>query len=90
MHVEGRETKPILLYALSTCAWCKRVKALLDEMGVAYDYLYVNELDETEKDAVRAEVLKWNPRCSLPTMVIDEKECVVGFQEDRIRELVQS
>jgi glutaredoxin-like protein NrdH len=34
-------------------------------------------------------VRKWNPACSFPTIVIDDKKCIVGFKEDEIREAVQ-
>jgi hypothetical protein len=28
---------------------------------------------------------KWNPKGSFPTLVIDDKRCIVGFREDEIR-----
>jgi len=89
VHVAGRETVPLLLYALSTCGWCKKTRALLDELGVAYDYIYVNDLEDTRKAEVRAEVAKWNSQCSFPTLIINGTECIVGYQEARIRALVQ-
>jgi len=63
---------------------------LLNELGVAYDYIDLNELEAEQVSAARAEVLKWNPKCSMPTIVIDDKECIVGYQEARIRELVEA
>ncbi len=89
IHVDGREVVPILLYSLSTCGWCKRTKLLLNELGVAYDYIDLNEIEADQVEGARTEVRKWNPKCSLPTLVIHDKECIVGFQEARIRELVQ-
>jgi len=88
VHVEGRESVPLLLYALSTCGWCKKTKALLNELGVAYEYIDLDGLDGEEKEQARDEVRQWNPNCSLPTLVVNNHECVVGFQEQRIRELV--
>ncbi len=84
-HVKGRKTKKILLYALSTCGWCKKTRDLLDELGVDYDYVYV-DLAKESKDKIDDEVRKWNPELSFPTIVIDDSECIVGFRPDVIKE----
>jgi len=78
----------IRLYALSTCGWCKKAKRFLDDNEIAYDLTYVDLLKGEEKDDVVAEVRKWNPKCSFPTIVVDEKECVAGFKEQRLREVL--
>jgi glutaredoxin-like protein NrdH len=78
----------VMLYALSTCGWCKKTRAFLDENNVQYDYVYVDLLQGEEKGRVMAEVGKWNPRLSFPTVVVDDKESVAGFKEDRLREVL--
>ena len=78
----------VKLYALSTCGWCKKAKQLLDDHDVEYDLVYVDLLDKAEKDEVLVEVRKWNPRASFPTVVVDDKESVAGFKEERLRELL--
>lgn len=85
-HVKGKKIKKIVLYALSTCVWCKKTRTFLDELGVEYDYTYVDLLKRTERDEVEEEVERWNPSCSFPTIVIENKECVVGYDEDEIKE----
>lgn len=75
-----------MLYAISTCVWCKRTKRLLNNLGVKYDYIFVDQLQGDEKKQVEKEVEKYNPRCSFPTLVINEKDCIVGFKEDEIKE----
>jgi glutaredoxin-like protein NrdH len=84
-HVKGRKKGKVVLYALSTCVWCKKTRNLLDEIGVEYHYVYVDLLDREENEKVRAEVVKWNPQGSFPTIVIDEKNCITGFDEPKIR-----
>ena len=84
-HIKGAEKGSIKLYALSTCIWCKKTKQLLDRIHVAYDFVYVDLLEGEKKDEVMAEVRKWNPRGSFPTLVINN-HCIVGFKEDDIRE----
>ena len=85
-HVDGENRGKILLYALSTCGWCKKTKEFLNKLGVEYSYIFVDLLDGKEQDDTMDDVKKWNPRCSFPTLVINDKECIVGFKEDEIRE----
>jgi glutaredoxin len=89
-HVAGKNKGKVMLYALSTCGWCKKTKALLSELGVEYSYTDVDLLKGEEQSAVVKEVMKYNPDCNFPTMVIDSKKCIVGFKEDEIREALGS
>jgi glutaredoxin-like protein NrdH len=84
-RVEGENKGKIMLYALSTCGWCRKTKELLNELGVEYEYIYVDLLEDEDEDTAMDEVKKWNPRLSFPTLVIGDK-CIVGFKEDKIRE----
>ena len=87
-HVPGRNAGQVMLYALSTCVWCKKTKQLLADLGVEYDYEYVDLLQDKEKGKAMETVKKWNPACTFPTLVINDK-CVVGFDEDKILELLR-
>jgi len=83
--VEGKDKGKVRLFALSTCVWCKRTKLLLNNMGVMYDYVFVDQLQGTEKEEATKELEKWNPRCSFPTLVVNDEKCIVGFKEDEIK-----
>ncbi|OGO17604.1 MAG: NrdH-redoxin [Chloroflexi bacterium RBG_16_50_11] len=85
-HVAGKKKGKVMLYALSTCGWCKKTRELLAELGVEYDYTYVDLLKGEEQNAVIKEIQKYNPACNFPTLVIDSKKCIIGFKEDDIRE----
>jgi glutaredoxin-like protein NrdH len=87
-HVEGTDKGRILVYALSTCMWCRMAKNLLNDLGVGYEYVDVDLLPVDEKDAVKKEIRKWNPDGSYPTIVINGKECVSGFDETEIKEKI--
>ncbi len=87
-HVKGKNKGKILLYALSTCIWCKKTKELLDKLGVEYSFIYVDLLKEKDKDKATDSIKKWNPACSFPTMVIDDKKCIVGYKENEIKEVL--
>ena len=82
--VKGEKKGDITLFALSTCGWCRKTRDLLNELGVEYSYIYVDLVDPSEKAEVMKEVERWNPSCSFPTLVIDNK-CIVGFKDDAIK-----
>ncbi len=88
-HVEGEDKGKITLFALSTCVWCKKTKQFLNDLGVEYDYVFVDHLAGQDRDETMKEVEKWNPRCSFPTLVINDETCIVGFKEEDIREALK-
>jgi glutaredoxin-like protein NrdH len=88
IHIAGDDRGEILLYTLSTCVWCRKMKRWLDEKGLAYSYVGVDLEPGGEKEAVMEEVERWNPLCSFPTVVVDQKECFVGYKPDRLLELI--
>jgi glutaredoxin-like protein NrdH len=87
-HVEGDKKGKIMLYAISTCVWCKKTKRLLDSLNVDYFYVDVDLLEEEEKEKIKEEVSRWNSLTSFPTLVINDEECVVGYDEEEIKEKV--
>lgn len=87
--VEGANKGKIVVYSLSTCQWCKMAKTLLRDLGVAYSYIDVDTLEPAEKELARKEVRKWNSDGSYPTIVIDDRESISGFDETEIREKIK-
>jgi len=88
-HVNGENKGKIMLYALSTCAWCRKTKELLGNLGVEYSYVYVDLLEDDDQSNTMDEVKHWNPKCSFPTLVINDKTCIVGFKEDEIKKALK-
>jgi glutaredoxin len=84
-HHEGEDRGKVMLFALSTCMWCRKTKQLLDDLRVAYDWVDVDLVDKTDQDQVTEEVKKWNPACTFPTVVINEDKCIVGYEPDKIQ-----
>jgi len=84
-HVSGKNAGKLMLYALSTCIWCRKTKQLLTDLGVEYDYLFVDLLVGQEKEQAIALIEKWNPDCSFPTLVVNDSKCIIGFKEDEIK-----
>ena len=85
-HVKGEKRGEILLYALSTCVWCKKTKEYLAKLGVAFDYIDVDLLEGEEREVVRRQMKKWNPALSFPTVVLDNKEAVNGYAPQELKE----
>jgi glutaredoxin len=88
-HVAGKDCGRIVFYGLSTCVWCKKTRRLLDELGVAYEYVYVDMLNDVEQEQAMAEVRRWNPNESFPTLVFNDSSCVLGFDEGKIKAAVK-
>jgi glutaredoxin-like protein NrdH len=89
IHVKGKNKGKIILYAISTCPWCKKTKKLLSGLGVEYSYIDVDLVGKEEKKRIDEEVKKWNPQRNYPTIVIDDKKSIIGFKEDEIKEVLQ-
>ncbi|MFA5222681.1 MAG: glutaredoxin family protein [Methanoregula sp.] len=85
-HVDGKNRGKVMLYALSTCGWCAKTKDLLRQIGVEFDFEYVDLLDGKEQDDTITLVEKFNPSGSFPTLVINDKKAIIGFREQEIRE----
>ncbi|MCC7554149.1 MAG: glutaredoxin family protein [Methanobacteriaceae archaeon] len=85
-HVDGENKGDTLLFALSTCGWCKKTRELIEELGVEYDYIYVDLTDGDERDEVVNELKKYNEDLSFPTLVINNDKVIIGFKEDLIKE----
>ena len=86
IKVEGKNVGNFFLYALSTCIWCRKTKSFLEESGIAYIYIFVDELEGEEKEKIKEEIRKWNPSCSYPTLIVNNEKCIVGFDVDAIKQ----
>lgn len=76
--------KSVKLFTLSTCSHCKAAKKFLDECTVQYNSTDVDKLTGDERRAVIEDLKGFNPKCSVPTIIIGE-EVIIGFDEDAIK-----
>ena len=49
-HVNGENKGDILLFALSTCGWCKKTREHLEKLNLEYDYIYVDLTEGEERN----------------------------------------
>ncbi len=83
-HVDGENKGNVMLFALSTCGWCKKVRMLLEDLGVEYDYLYVDLTAGAEREEAVEALKKFNEAVSFPTLVINDSDVIIGFEEEDI------
>jgi len=86
VYIPSKKSGHIILYTLTTCHSCEKTKKLLDDLGVEYEYKYIDLLYGDEWEKAIQEVKTWNPRFTFPTLVIDNEKCIVGYRENEIKE----
>ncbi len=87
--VDGEIDKGLFLFTLSTCIWCRKTKALLQELSVTYKYVDIDLLEGADRTEAVAELRKYNPKGSFPTILVDGGATVIlGFDETKLRGLV--
>jgi glutaredoxin 3 len=67
--------KQIIVYTTTYCPYCKRAKSLLDSLGLAYE-----EIDLTEDDTLREEIIQKYQWQTVPVIVIDGV-CIGGADD---------
>ena len=83
--VEGtKNDHKVFIYTLSTCGWCKKTKELLKEKGVAFEYLDVDTLKAEERKTAIEDLHKRNAPLGFPVIIIDDKELISGYQQEKI------
>ena len=88
--VDGKyKNHNIMLYTLSTCIWCKRLKSKLNESEIAYSYTDIDLVPYMEKEVLKKELRQMKPRLAFPMMFVDE-EFIPNMEIDKkIEELIQ-
>jgi glutaredoxin len=89
-HVAGRNKGKIMLYALSYCPWCIKTKELLKALKVAFSFVDVDKLDGENKREAMEQVGKWNPDYTFPSLILDNDQSIIGFDEHKIRERLEN
>jgi len=72
----------VKVYSTPTCPYCKMAKEFLEENNVEFEDINVAEDHEAAKEMVEK-----SGQQGVPVILIDE-EVVVGFDEERLRELL--
>ncbi|MDD2296452.1 MAG: glutaredoxin domain-containing protein [Sphaerochaetaceae bacterium] len=72
--------KPLTLFALSTCGFCRRAIAFLQDHNIAYQYVYMDQLPREQQDIIRSYVKKsYRVSLSFPFLCLGEADYLSGF-----------
>lgn len=87
VKVPGKNKKhKVVLYTLSTCAWCKALKQFLKDKGVEYEYTDIDLCEEEDKVKIRSDIQKRGGSLNYPTTIIDDQILITGFVKDKLQE----
>lgn len=90
IKIPGENNKhKVLMYAISTCGWCKQAKKFLGDNKIEYEYVDIDLRSREDRERIRKDILSRGGRLSYPTIIIDSTILITGFQEDRIRKALE-
>ncbi|HYB68493.1 MAG TPA: glutaredoxin family protein [Candidatus Acidoferrales bacterium] len=90
VKVTGKNNKhKVLMYAISTCAWCKMTKKFLNENDVEYEYVDVDLASDEDHEKIREDIISKGGDPSYPTLIVDNKTVITGFRKDKIEEALE-
>lgn len=88
--VKGENVKhKVLIYALSTCGWCKRTKQFLKDNNIEHEYVDVDLCNEEDKERIRRDILNKGGSLSYPTIIVDDKIMITGFRKEKLKEVLE-
>lgn len=90
IKVPGKNNKHrVLVYAISTCAWCKRAKKFLKDNNIEYEYVDIDLCSGEDREKIIENILNRGGRFSYPTIIVDNRILITGFQEDKIKKALE-
>ena len=78
----------VMVYALSTCPWCRKTKQWFDDSKIPYEAVDVDKLPDEEQDAVADKAYELSGGRRFPVVVING-EVIVGFNPEKFLEHLQ-
>jgi glutaredoxin len=88
--VSGKNSKhKVMVYALSTCVWCKMTKQFLKDNDIEHEYVDVDLCTEGEKEKIRRDIQSKGGSLNYPITIIDDKKLIMGFRKDLLKEALE-
>ncbi|MHA1784162.1 MAG: glutaredoxin [Candidatus Helarchaeota archaeon] len=86
--ISGKNNSHVVqLITISTCIWCKRMRKILEENDVEYEYTDIDLLDIVEKNELKNYLRNYKTRLAFPMCFIDGKLFESGDTDDLVRRL---
>lgn len=73
----------IKVYSLSNCDHCSALKEYLEALAIPHDYVYVDRLFPSDRNAAMDDLRRLNPFLTFPTIVIGDV-VLVGFDREKV------
>jgi len=71
--VPGKRDKyNVMLYTISTCIWCKRLKSKLNENEIKYSYIDIDLTPWSEREKIKQNLVQFRARLAFPMMFVDD------------------
>ncbi|MHA1270640.1 MAG: glutaredoxin family protein [Candidatus Helarchaeota archaeon] len=84
--IDGKNNDHIVqLITISTCIWCNRLKRLLNENSISYEYIDIDLLPLGEKNRLKQVLYKYSDILGFPMCFIDGY-LIRGYKENEIME----
>ncbi len=78
----GAKPFPVKIYALTSCEHCRDGMALLDSLGLAYRYLYVDKLPPEDRIRIKKDIAgRFQRNLLFPFMELPGEEFLFGYDE---------
>jgi len=87
IKVNGKNVGDIKILALSTCGWCKKTKAFFSDHNIEYSYIDLDLLSEDEVDEAANKWGKYSPGWSLPLIIVNDNEAIIGYDLKTLKRL---
>lgn len=71
--------KKVVIYSTPTCSHCLLAKEYLTRCGVTYQ-----EKDVSVDSSARQEMIDKSQQLSVPVIIIDDQEIVIGFNQEQL------
>ncbi len=81
-----RNEHRVVVYALSTCVWCKMTKQFLKDNDIAFESIDVDLTEPEEKEQIRQQIQSKGGSLNYPTTIVDDKKVITGFRKDQLKE----
>jgi glutaredoxin-like protein NrdH len=90
VKVPGKNNKhKVLMYAISTCGWCKRAKEFLQGNDVEYEYIDVDLASEDDRQKIRQDIINRGGRLAYPTIIVDNESLLTGASPEKLKEVLE-
>jgi glutaredoxin-like protein NrdH len=88
--VEGKNRKhKVLVYAISTCGWCRRAKQNLKDLDVEYEYIDIDLCSGEDRQEITKDILSRKGPLAYPTVIVDDKILLTGPSREELREVLE-